>query len=452
MGHASHFTLYSFMHYMDVEQTYLSVAGNEQKSLLASVPTAALWQLHGVMPVSIESALENRSRLWLVESFWEPFSPARELAVVRRWLDAHYQRLDSQVFYGLRVYLYDLQSPQFPGGARYRLCQDDAGEKPFYLSKPQGKGNEAIWKKHVEKMLSDLSTCDVSGLGLSFEGGYLCANEKLGAVLEQDGIGWTVVADEVSTGRQGLVSFPVTAEDEFSYSVVVFNQTEHPHALQCSVQNAFAFIDALQWKRLGKGGGWSYALRYDPKPPTGTYDDFVAVAKFPVIGGDDMSLHTGLSLPKGLYKLYANYIQEIAAKNISRATLTMYEREGNGKDLEGFAQINAFAQNGDGGWKWRYIADLESMGRQQELVATALNSDSLPEAYFDFAGIALLSSSDEEIVKEHFEVVLQPNERRRFVLHGALRGALQQHVKIKIDAPSTYETRAIEFVVRKKRV
>ena len=111
IGHASHFTLFPFYHYLpNAPQSYLRLTEDELMGFLQSLPNEALWERYHAIPVRAEQATKNAQRVWLVESWWEPFELPPQVVQLRDWLDSHFTRESSRAFDGVTVYLY-VRSP-----------------------------------------------------------------------------------------------------------------------------------------------------------------------------------------------------------------------------------------------------------------------------------------------------------------------------------------------------
>ena len=65
-----------------------------------------LWERYHAVPVRAEIATKNARRIWLVESWWEPFELPPQVLQLRGWLDSHFTRELSRAFDGVTVDLY----------------------------------------------------------------------------------------------------------------------------------------------------------------------------------------------------------------------------------------------------------------------------------------------------------------------------------------------------------
>jgi len=111
IGHASHFTLFPFYHYLpNAPQSALRLTEGERRGFLQALPNEALWERYHAIPVRAELATKSARRIWLVESWWEPFDPPSIVKDLRDWLDSHFTRESSRAFDGVAVYLY-VRSP-----------------------------------------------------------------------------------------------------------------------------------------------------------------------------------------------------------------------------------------------------------------------------------------------------------------------------------------------------
>jgi hypothetical protein len=111
IGHASHFTLFPFYHYLpNAPQSGLRLTEGELRGFLQALPNEALWERYHAVPVRAEQATKNAQRVWLVESWWEPFELPPQVLQLRDWLDSHFTRESSRAFDGVAVYLY-VRSP-----------------------------------------------------------------------------------------------------------------------------------------------------------------------------------------------------------------------------------------------------------------------------------------------------------------------------------------------------
>ncbi len=107
IGHASHFTLTPFRKYLpDARQVFLRLSEEELRGFVLSLPAENLWNRYGITPVPAESATKNATRVWFVESWWEPFQHPPSVLNLKAWFDAHFTLTDACVFDGVTVYLY----------------------------------------------------------------------------------------------------------------------------------------------------------------------------------------------------------------------------------------------------------------------------------------------------------------------------------------------------------
>ena len=115
VGHSSHFTYFPFLHYLQrvpVKQHVLRLTEGELTGFLAAYPKPAIWNTYGCLPMYVQGIAPAARRLWLVESWWEPFDLNPLVINIRRWLDEHMTRTETKSFDGLTVYLYDNPAPR----------------------------------------------------------------------------------------------------------------------------------------------------------------------------------------------------------------------------------------------------------------------------------------------------------------------------------------------------
>ncbi|MBP8127988.1 MAG: sulfatase-like hydrolase/transferase [Candidatus Hydrogenedentes bacterium] len=104
--HPNHFTMYSMRHYLDLPQTRICAHDWDRDVMVQSHGNPALTETHGLMPVRMEQAVRDARRVWFLESRGLTFEYKPHTEPVRAWLDANFQRVDCQPFFGLTVTCY----------------------------------------------------------------------------------------------------------------------------------------------------------------------------------------------------------------------------------------------------------------------------------------------------------------------------------------------------------
>jgi hypothetical protein len=104
VGHSCNCTSFPFQYYLPgARQQTLCITKEES---LAGGPFTPVLTRYGIRPIEVETAIDDAKRLWLVESWWEPFDLPPNLLLLRARLDGHLIREDRQAFDGVTVYRY----------------------------------------------------------------------------------------------------------------------------------------------------------------------------------------------------------------------------------------------------------------------------------------------------------------------------------------------------------
>lgn len=104
--HPNHFTMYSMRHYLDLPQVRICAHDWDRDVMAKSHGNPALAEAHDLMPVRMEEATENARRIWFIESQGLTFEYKPHTDPVRAWLDANFERMDHQSYFGLTITCY----------------------------------------------------------------------------------------------------------------------------------------------------------------------------------------------------------------------------------------------------------------------------------------------------------------------------------------------------------
>ncbi len=78
---------------------------------LGAMPNQAMWDHFGATPRLLPEVAAEGSRIWYVESWWEPWNIPPMVKDMRRWLNEHGRAIESKQFDGLSVTLFELRHP-----------------------------------------------------------------------------------------------------------------------------------------------------------------------------------------------------------------------------------------------------------------------------------------------------------------------------------------------------
>ncbi len=112
VGHASHFSYFPMRYYLagkPLPQHTLRLTEGELAGFLDALPKRALWDHFGVTPSMLPEVAAQGSRMWYVESWWEPWSIPQHVQNMRRWLEEHGRVVEHRQFDGLTVTLFELR-------------------------------------------------------------------------------------------------------------------------------------------------------------------------------------------------------------------------------------------------------------------------------------------------------------------------------------------------------
>ncbi len=111
-GHASHFTYLPMRYYLEgktLPQYCLRLTEEELTGFLGTLPKPALWDHFGVTPRMLPEVAARGTRMWYVESWWDPWNIPPHVQNMRRWLEAHGRAVEQKQFDGLTVTLFELR-------------------------------------------------------------------------------------------------------------------------------------------------------------------------------------------------------------------------------------------------------------------------------------------------------------------------------------------------------
>ena len=500
VGHTSHFTLCPFTYYLSADQRTLGFAEEERQGLLRSYPNEPMWERLGFFPVRIEPAIERARRIWLVQSWWEPFDLDPLSRQLRAWLDGHCIREERKPFDGLTVYLYTnnpalrmetetyqladygddvvVSYYRFPDDEEGRVEQND-WQRRFLAEFPASAdvlvGNAtmtdatpALYGVEYDVVVARNNQIAVEGRAydISFitgDDGEALRVEDTGAVLgEGDTIrlgsaDYSLLALDPQKRQAVLASFPLSASNEFTYRFIVRNASGTARTVECTVYESAYVIEPLSFSRCNPNSDvWRPTLQYNLNPPPERFNGFAMVARLSTNFPEGEALYRDVRLDAGRYTMLARILEESLERNQARATCTFTVVPRGENDDQSVSQLIGTVKgnnpSGTTGWTWREVGEIVSDGEPFRLVVSAYNDDHLEKAYFDIDRVMFVPREEEEvrsspIEPERFEITLSPREEKQYTLTGDLGASRMKQIDIELFDTESKESRRVWFHV-----
>jgi hypothetical protein len=481
VGHPSHYSLFPFFHYLDLEQHMLGFSYREVDGLLESYPNLVHWNNLGAVPVGMETFAEGTQRFCIVNSWWEPFEPPLEQIRYRQWCDAHFLRVAQRNFDGVTVFLYDANSDMDSEGTRYELEDDGRHDLPYVM--PETVPSEPLQRELHNELLRALEfdtpspdrnvflkfdrplvqgeSATLSGETLSltfYEGNRLTSTESgfdsaLNKTLWVGEDAYTLLHADSPLKQAVFAAIPAEASGPFRYRFTVGNPGEETRHLQCRVFEAARLIDAIAFDREEPtSSAWTIDLMYNPTAPDRPYNRSVMAAHFNASNaGQHSSIERDVQLAAGDYTLFAKVIQEIRPANESRAAASFHLSPAGGNALkETLLNVDMlpWASEGERGWTWMRVGHFESTGDLLRLTVSAGHTLALSESHFDFARIAIVAGQVRDFTPEISEIRLEPLEELMITRSGAMDRVDRKQIEVELLDAERAEFRTISFEVR----
>jgi hypothetical protein len=495
VGHTSHFTWVPFEeHYLRTRQGTLGFTEEERTGILRGYPDTTMWETTGYLPARIESVVRTARRLWLVESWWEPFDLDPLSRQLVGWLNAHCIREERKPFDGVTVYLYRTDPELRAAAETNQLADYGDRTDPYYLFPESDKGisAEREWRRRFLARSVDSPDQRPSLYGVQFDfavaqdhelsvqGQQLRADfldgdgdgerdtlslTEIGALVREeatatlDSVDYSLLAMDGDQEKAVLASFPVRTSGDFTYRFVVRNATDVTRTVQCSVRESAHVIEAVAFSRSDpESDVWRPSLEFNFHPPPRFFNRVAMTARLTdeLSAGD--AIHSPVRLSSGHYAVFARILEEANAVNQSRANLRFSILPSAPSSAATDAQLIGTVKGNNpsavNGWAWRKVGELQCEGEPFRLVVAARNDDNLPRAFFDLGSVMFVPVEDHVPVSpveaERFEVTLGPFEEKQYTRSSSLGEYQIKRIDVELFHAASKEFRNIFFHVRRE--
>ena len=338
IAHTATSTLFPFRenYFNTTRQAVAGFTDEERQGLLRSYPDEDLFSKLGFLPRRIEDIVQDSTRVWYVQSWWEPFDPIPLAYEYRAWLDAHLQRQDQREFDGINVYLYE----------PYPVDKEATPNRPVLTN-----GLDSIYHG---TQANELNTSD-------------------------SGITWF---DEHLPQLAG--NHPAAMGYLSNGTVMAKNLTQTPFSLSYSSYTSLDVVSGIGLNRIPQSDVWR---------PTSLYNGLYTMSArlSPDAQG---TLQATRTLPPGSISVFIRIVTDNSPDNTNWGAITFSLMQNDISILE--THLSAHDPDHPGiGWNWVKLGTMDSPGGEISLSITASNPANLEAAYFDIERIVFMDSSSE---------------------------------------------------------
>ncbi|NIA15478.1 MAG: hypothetical protein GWP08_15550 [Nitrospiraceae bacterium] len=448
LGYPGHFERFSCNYYCDIEQYILGHGILEQDLMVAGFGNRTWIRNQRMLPEPVQDVAARARRIWLVEAHGTSFDTPQLRRLLREWLEANAFREDYQVFDGVTLTCYRML-PEARGQVR-RAQIADLGDAPLvhYYDPP---ADSAI-SNQLMRAISPTLAMPREQIGLRFELSVVDvengAKFEPGTVNEADGGAQSVLAVDTDAGRALLASFPLTAEDAFSYRFVVTNPTGDARHVRCTVLESAAVVEPVAyWRDEPLAAAWSAVSQYDCHDPARPFLMPALSAHLRGSNGVGGRAQAPVLLDAGEYTAFARVDESPAAYPQGRAQVELYL----GPSEFPVGGLDGLNPDGTCGWTWRRVNTFRTDGVALTLTAVARNENDDDDAWFSLGRVLFTRGVAPEggtpFVAEELELPLAPFEEKVVSIEGRLDGAPYKRVDIDVLEPVTKVHRVLTFYV-----
>ncbi|HUW61438.1 MAG TPA: glycosyltransferase family 39 protein [Candidatus Bathyarchaeia archaeon] len=353
IGHLTHFTYFSFSHYIDgMRQFLVAVTRFEIDDFVAAMGNEPLLKNVGLLPSLMVDEESGLKRLWFVETNGITFNFPQRGDPIRAWLDERYTVLERVRFDGITLTLYDLDLNKREQVFADRLADDGKAAMPVY----RVNTNAAADQKADRASPTLKQPCPVVGL------------------------------DAASAEPQWEVRLEKTAPCQFQALI----SSSIGRELDCRIVEADLLVPPLAfrntdyncdvWRQEVKPAYDNLALAYN--------NDFSIFAYMVGDGAQGAAIYRDVQLDSGAFDVYALVLSDARTDNEWCADAVFYM---------GDAEIRTVRGNdpslGASGWYWRHAGRIESNGSPSRLTIVAQNPG-LQTARFDMGYVAFVPAGE----------------------------------------------------------
>ena len=448
LGYPGHFEHFSCNYYCDIEQYILGHGMGEQDMMVAGFGDRTLLRNLRMLPEPVQNVAARARRIWLAEAHGNSFDTPQARRLMREWLEANAFREDYQVFDGVTLTCYRIV-PEARGHVR-RAQIADLGDAPLvhYYDAP---ADQAISSQLLSAAPAALAM-PREQIGVRFEFSVADAGNderfQPGAVSEVDGSMQSVLAVDADAGRALVASFPLTAEDAFSYRFVITNPTDDARHVRYTILESAAIVEPVEyWRDDPLAATWSASSQYDCHDPGHPFFTPAFGAHLRGSDGDRGAAWAPVTLDVGEYTVFARVEGSPTAQPDGRAQVELSL----GPPAFLIGRLDGLNPDDTCGWAWRRVGTFNTAGGALTLTPVARNESEYTDAWFSLGRVVFTRGVGPEgemlFVVEELDVPLAPFEEKVVDIEGRLDGAPFKRVDIDVVEPATKTHRVLTFHV-----
>jgi hypothetical protein len=437
IGHASHFTLFPFYHYLpDAPQSGLRLTEAERRGFLMALPNEPLWERYHAIPVRAELATKDARRIWLVESWWEPFEPPGFVKHLRDWHDGHFVHVLSKGFDGITVSLYvndpalllhaecnQISDSGSSAVTAYRFDPTERAAPISGLSSNLIDGAAAAIDGTVR--VSHLAPTSFSArlhLAIADAYGVTIAGQRLSCAfddIDRDGLAETLsfpsanvqlrvggaarigeqhfslIAMDPHSQRALLAALPLQGTPAEPLQCILASLLPDQRPIECQVYASAKTVTPAEFTSSDPSTDtWTLASQYrGPScPPEPGIPAMVANLTSSTPQGK--AIYKDLVLSTGRYAVFVWAMRTADAPNKSSATARFSTRSLSALQEERpIGEVQPNDPSATWGWAWLPAGSLQSDGQPFRLTVSAYNNDLLARASFSMGPVIFIEDN-----------------------------------------------------------
>lgn len=435
VAHRIRYTKEPFAYYLDAQQFVVDLTERQVLGAMIGYPSIRGYETHEIRPVRLDTVMTGRQRLWLVNTWWMPFTAESGTAAMWQWLDSHAIRELRQPFDGLDVFRYRL-NPQGGTPVRKAVLIDTGYDRtPLYYNP-----SSTDIPQNLDDLRSSLiaSREQATDIVLAFDSQISDDGPADLDTYRFIGHG-SGVADVIAT------SFPARANETLDFSYVIENRSGRDRRLSVNVYSSAETIEAADFKPLDDDSSvWRYTAQ-EPGAPRGTGDNQLALAAtLTPQTPDGKAVIAPLNVRPGRYQVVARAKTVQATKDRGLATATFSLVYAGSEEPRSFGTLDANAATIQPGWHWLPVGIVDIAEGASEVRVSAENPSALDRAEFELDRIRFVPTG----VRDSFEtrtIQLSPKTTTTFDGSVPLRWDGTTRVDIEAVEPGAATYRAINF-------
>ncbi|MEK7793996.1 MAG: glycosyltransferase family 39 protein [Candidatus Hydrogenedentota bacterium] len=439
VAHRIRYTKVPFVYYLDAKQYVVDLTERQVLGAMIGHPSIGAYETHEVRPVRLDTVMNGRQRLWLVNTWWMPFTAEPGTAAMWQWLDAHAIRELRQPFDGLDVFRYRLNPPAGPPIRKAVLNDTGYDRTPLYfdpLSTDIPQNLEDLRRSLIAAQAQANDVVLAFDLQITDEGRVKPDTYRfIGHGSDASGV--------IAT------SFPAKANGTLDFSYFIENRSSRDRRLSVNVYSSAETIEAADFKPLdGDSSVWRYTAQ-EPAAPKGTGDNRLAIAAaLTPQTPEGKAITASLNVRPGCYQVVARVKTVQTTNDRGLATATFSLVYAGSEEPRAFGALGPDAVTVQQGWYWLPIGNVDIADGASEIRVSVSNPAGLDRAEFELDRIRFVPVG----VADSFEtrmIQLSPNTTTTFEGSVPLRWDGTTRVDIEAVEPGAATYRAINFYAQR---